>query len=91
MAKQTPPNYTVRFETSDPKKYAKAIEFVEQFAMSKGRGETSNYDLCYFLDDEKKGRVKLIRPNLPLRVRVIELTDSVDDEVINGLLKLLCN
>lgn len=91
MKKQTFPNYTVRLETRDEEKYAKAIEFIKQFTMSQGRGETSNYDLCYFLDDEKKGRIKFVRPNVPAFPKVIELTDAVDDEVIGGLLKLLCN
>lgn len=89
---KTPSRYTVRLETSNPEKYAKAIEFVKQFAMSQGRGETSNYDKCYFLDDEKIGRVKFIHGNSPLQTKVIELTSTVgDNEVLNGLLKLLSN
>ncbi len=80
--------YTIKLETLDNEKYLQAEKLVKQLAKSEGVGETSNLDLCYFLDDEKKARVKFDNYYIPMHIRTIELTNAVDTNTLNRLIGL---
>ncbi len=90
MLKPKTPQYAIEFRT-DEAKFREAEEFVRRFARSQGRGETSNYDRCYFLDDEQVDRVKFVKVNQDIYPKVILLTNTVDREVFDGLRKILCS
>jgi len=83
--------YSIKLETRDESKYFQVQEFVKQIAKSEGTGETSNLDLCYFLNDKGRARVKFDRYFLPMPKKVIELTSILDSETINNIISLLYN
>jgi len=88
MKKQT---YQIKLETHSRDRYLSVEEFVKQIAKTKETGETSNLDLCYFLNDKGRARVKFDRYYIPMPTKRIELTSAVESETINSIIKLLYN
>ena len=81
--------YQIKLETKNREGYLQAEEIVKSVAKAKGAGETSNLDLCYFLNDEGRARVKFDRYYIPMNSRVIELTSAVEPEIVNRIIGLL--
>lgn len=85
------PMYSIKLETTDNAKYLRAQELVKSIAKSEKAAETSNLDLCYFLDNEGKARIKFDRCYLPMSKRIIEITNFVDSKTVGDIVGLLYN
>jgi hypothetical protein len=83
------PDFAIELEIGDEKKYSRIHDLVRRIAVSKARGPTSNLDLCYYLDCEKKESVNFRKVNINGFPKIVEFTGGLNAKILNDILGTL--